>query len=335
MKKTVLLALLVIGVLVLFFANVVWGAVHIPGAEVWNFVTGKCGEESDSCVILGFRLSQAFVALWAGAALAVGGLLLQTLFSNPLADASVLGIHSGASVGASLVVLLWGGGMVSLPFSGNLLLVLMAFVGAMGVIFCLVLFSSVVRSNSLLLIAGLMLGYVLSSVISLLCYLSSADGLQAFFAWGMGSFSNVTVSQLPLFSIAVVVGLLWAFLLIKPLNALLVGENYARNLGVSIRRTRLYILCAVGWFSAVVTAFCGPIAFVGLAVPHFARMLFRTTNHVVLLPATALLGAGLSLVCNLLCATICDVQLPLNVVTPFFGVPVVLYIMVSYRKANQ
>ena len=335
MKKTVLFAFLAMGVLMLFVANVVWGAIHIPCMEIWNVVTGKGVDEFDSYVILGFRLSQAFVALWAGAALAVGGLLLQTLFSNPLADASVLGIHSGASVGASLVVLLWGGGMASLPFSGNLLLVLMAFAGAMGVIFCLVVFSSVVRSNSLLLIVGLMLGYVLSSVISLLCYLSSASGLQAFFAWGMGSFSNVTDSQLPLFSIAVVVGLLSSFLLIKPLNALLVGENYARNLGVSIRRTRLCILCIVGWFSAVVTAFCGPIAFIGLAVPHFARMLFRTTNHVVLLPATLLLGAGLSLVCNLLCSVLCDMQLPLNVVTPFFGVPVVLYILVSYRKTNQ
>lgn len=337
-KETAYSILCILAVALLFLANLFWGAVRIPASEVWHILWGaEAGKASWEYIVLDNRLPQACTALLCGCALAASGLILQTCFKNPLADPSILGINSGASMGVAVVILFMGGSLTTdlISLNGFLLTVAAALGGAMLIIALLLFLSSILRNNMMLLITGIMISYLTSSSIALLNYQASADGVFTYMIWGLGSFGNVSLGQLPAFSALLLAGLTGALLLIKPLNALLLGERYAENLGIPIKRTRNMLLWVTGLLTATTTAFCGPISFIGLAVPHLARILLRTAQHQYLMPTTILLGGALSLVCNLLCNLPgTSGSLPLNVVTPIIGAPTVIYIILKQRNNN-
>lgn len=329
------ISLLLLLIVLLLVANLLVGSVAIPAGEVLRILMGEdAGRESWHYIVWEARLPQALTALLAGSALAVCGLLLQTAFRNPLAGASVLGVNSGAGLGVAVVMLLLGGSITAagFSFSGFFSILLGAFAGAMAVMALILFFSTLVRSHVMLLIIGLMVGYLVSSVVSLLNFLATAEGVQSYMVWGMGNFGGVSLRQMPAFAAVVLLGLAGALLLIKPLNALLLGERYAENLGVRVRRVRHALLAVVGVLTAVTTAFCGPVLFIDLAVPHIARLLLGTANHRILLPATLLAGGAVALACNLVCLLPGEAGLiPLNAVTPLIGAPIVIYVIVSQR----
>ena len=327
--RLILLALLTF---LLFLANIFFGAIDIPFSEVWGILTGSgSADEALTYIVIGTRLPQAVTALLAGAALASSGLMLQTVFRNPLAGPSILGITSGASLGVALVLLLFGG-MITIgseSIGGNLAVTVGALAGSFLVMGMLIGLSARIRSNLTLLIAGMMTGYLASSLVTLLSSISTARGIQSYIMWGMGTFAGVSMERLPWFAILTLTGLLLSMLLAKPLNLLLLGDNYAANLGVNVNRVRHMLLIATGLLSAVVTACCGPIGFIGLAMPHIARLLFRTDDHLVLMPATMLCGAVLALACNLASVLPDGNVIPINALTPLAGVPVVLYVILK------
>lgn len=336
MNKTGLpIALLCVLIALLFAANLLVGSVHIPAGEVLRILLGEdVGRESWRYIVLEARLPQAVTAMLAGSALSACGLLLQTAFRNPLAGASILGVNSGAGLGVAIVMLLLGGTFSAGAFSlsGFFSVLAGAMAGAMAVMALILFFSTLIRSSVMLLIIGMMVGYLASSAVSLLNFLSTAEGVQSYMVWGMGHFGGVPSEQLPAFVSVVLLGLAGALLLVKPLNALLLGERYAANLGVRVRRTRHMLLVVAGVLTAITTAFCGPILFIDLAVPHIARLLLSTANHRVLLPATMLAGAAVALACNLVCVLPGGAGLiPLNAVTPIVGAPIVIYVIVSQR----
>jgi iron complex transport system permease protein len=329
-NKSIICAGIAIIIIALFMCNLLYGSVSIPASQVVDILLGKSAEKTAwENIILYARLPQAVTALFAGAALAVCGLMLQTLFQNPLAGPSILGISNGADLGVAIVIL-YSGGIAVAGFS----IFIAAFMGAMAVLALIVYFSGKVKSNVLVLIIGMMISYLASSVISILNSYASSENIRFYVLWGMGSFSGVSVEQLPLYCTSISAGLLAAILLIKPLNALLLGDRYAANLGISILRTRISILLCTGLLTALVTAFCGPVSFIGLAVPHVARMVLGTSNQRLLLPATLLSGAAIALLCNLM--TLIPVGnnlLPLNAVTPLLGAPVIIYIILNKKNA--
>jgi len=311
-------------------ANIFFGGIHIPAAEVWSVLKGDIpGSEAITFIILHNRIPQLITAAFAGAALAVSGILLQTAFRNPLAGPSILGISSGASLGVALVTLFAGSSFAVGSFSagGAGTVMTAALIGALAVMALLIALSARIRNNIVLLITGILLGYLTSSLVTLLSSVSSANSLQAFMMWGMGTFGNVSMETLPIFTIATGCGLILAILLAKPLNILLLGDNYARNLGVNLTMVRNLLLLATGVLTAVVTAYCGPIAFIGLAIPHICRMIFRTDNHWILLPGVMLTGAVVCLACNLLSVATATTVIPINALTPLVGVPVILYVI--------
>lgn len=326
-------------ILLLFMANLLIGSVDIPPADVWHILTGgEGGKASWSFIVWESRLPQALTALLCGSSLAVCGLMLQTAFKNPLAGPSILGINSGASLGVAFVMLLFGGSVTAGTFSlsGFLSVLTGAFVGAMAIMALILFFSTLIKSNVMLLITGIMIGYIASSAISLLNFFATAEGVQSYIIWGMGNFGGVSLQQMPAFASVTLLGLAGALMLIKPLNALLLGERYAENLGVNIRRVRNWLLVVTGLLTAITTAFCGPVAFIGLAVPHVARMLLGTSNHHSLLPVTILSGGAVALLCNLICILPGDAGIiPLNAVTPIIGAPVIIYVIVSQRKSQH
>jgi iron complex transport system permease protein len=328
MKKAVLF--LLCSLLLLFVGNLLFGSVSIPAAEVWTIITGgEAEKESWRFIILESRLPQAITAILCGASLAVSGLLLQTSFRNPLAGPSILGITNGASLGVAIVMLIAGGTVAGT--GGNIAVVLGALIGSLSVIVLLLFLASVIHSNIMLLIVGIMVSFLVSSIVSLTYIFANADNVHAYVMWGMGSFSDVTTEQLPWFGSVSLLALLLAVTLVKPLNALLLGDDYAHNLGINIHRTRWMILLSTGLLTAIATAYCGPVAFLGLATPHIARLMLNTSNHLQVLPVTILTGAAMALACNLICI-IPPVMIPLNAVTPIFGVPVILYII--FRRAE-
>lgn len=271
-------------------------------------------------------------AVLCGGALAVSGLLLQTAFRNPLAGPGIFGVNSGAGLGVALVMLLFGGSLSvgSLQLSGFVAVLAAAFIGAMAVIALIFFFSTLVRSNVMLLIVGIMIGYIANSAISLLNFFATDEGVKSYMVWGMGSFGGVSMANMPVFAGVTVLGLVGAVLLIKPLNALMLGEGYAANLGINVLRVRNWLLIVTGLLSAVTTAFCGPVAFIGLAVPHIVRLLIVTDNHRILMPATILMGAVVGLLCNLVCFLPGESGvIPLNAVTPLIGAPVIIYVIVK------
>ena len=275
--------LLTILIVLLFLGGLIYGAVSIPLESVIDILLGKdIGRPAWQNIILQSRFPQAVTALLAGASLATSGLLLQTLFRNPLAGPSILGISDGANLGVAAIMLYFGGTLsmvTELPISGYLAVVIAAFAGAACILGLIIWFSAKVKNNVMLLIIGIMIGYMASSLISVLNYYASTDKVHAFVMWGLGNFSGVSLMQLPYFFFFTLAGLLLAILLIKPLNALLLGEMYAANLGIKIKRTRIGILFCTGLLTATTTAFCGPISFIGLAVPHIARLMLGSSNH--------------------------------------------------------
>ena len=331
MTRFVILLLLTV---VLFMANIFFGAIDIPFGDVVSALKGNIAYDNPiGFIVLGSRLPQAVTALLAGAGLAVGGLLLQTAFRNPRAGPSILGVSSGASLGVALIMLLLGGGFSigGWSWGGRVAVVTGAFAGSLSIMGILMLLSAVVRSDLMLLITGIMIGYLTSSVVTLLSSLTTAQGLQGFVMWGMGTFGDVSGDQLPWFAAITAIGLLMSMLLAKPLNILLLGENYARNLGVRVMLVRNSLLFTTGILTAVITAYCGPVAFIGMAVPHMARMYFRTDNHWVLLPSTMLIGGIMALACNVVSTIPESNIIPINALTPVAGVPVILYVLLKRR----
>ena len=336
MKRNILLFIgLAVSILFLFGLNLITGSVQIPFADVLDILCGRfMGKESWQYIILENRLPQTLTAILCGASLSVCGLMLQTAFRNPLAGPDVFGISSGAGLGVALVMLLLGGTVSISMFtvSGFLAILTAAFVGAIAVTALILFLSTMVRNSVLLLIVGIMVGYVSSSAVSLLNFFASEEGVKSYMVWGMGNFGGVSMSHIPLFSVLCLMGIGVSFLLIKPLNILLLGPQYAESLGVSTRQLRNILLVVVGLLTAITTAFCGPISFIGLAIPHIARLLFRTENHQVLLPGIVLSGAAIALLCNFICYLPGEAGIiPLNAVTPLIGAPVIIYVIVQRR----
>lgn len=334
-KAMIYMVTMIVAIALLFFISLAIGSIHIPFVDVMTILLDNEGgvvEDSLRYIVLESRLPQAITALTAGMALSVSGLLLQTTFRNPLAGPDVFGISSGASLAVALVMLVSGGifSVGTFAFGGFTAILLSAFLGAMIVISIISSFSAIVRSHVVLLIIGIMLGYLASSAISLLNFFSSSEGVKSFLVWGMGSYGNVTMHEVGWLLGLTIVGLLASLLMVKPLNALLLGEQYAMSLGFDVKRMRLYLLLITGFLTAVVTAFCGPIAFIGLITPHLARLLLSTDNHRLLLPFTMLMGGLVSLFCNLLCNLPSENGvLPINVITPLMGAPVIIYILLK------
>lgn len=338
-RKKNIFVILGVGILLLFALNLLSGSVQIPLTDVVSILfTPNTSSEINptwSYIILETRLPQALTALLCGGALAVTGLMLQTAFRNPLAGPDVFGINSGAGLGVAIVMLWLGGSVTTEMFSvsGFVAVLLAAFIGAMLVTGLIFFFSTLVRNNVMLLIIGIMVGYVSSSAIELLNFFSTEEGVKSYAVWGMGDFGGVSMQNMPVFASITVVGLLLAIMLIKPLNALLLGEEYAESLGINTRRTRNLLLIITGILTAITTAFCGPISFIGLATPHIARLILGTQNHTRLLPATILCGSAIALLCNILCNLPGDAGIiPLNAVTPLIGAPVIIYVLVKTKR---
>lgn len=323
-------------ILLLFMANLLVGSVSIPAGDVFRILIGEeAAKPSWHFIIWQSRLPQALTAMLCGGSLAVCGLMLQTVLKNPLAGPSILGIDAGASLGVALVMLAFGGSITTATFSlsGFLSIFVGAFTGAMAIMALILFFSTLIRSSVMLLITGIMVGYIASSAISLLNFFATEEGVQSYLIWGLGNFGGVSMQQMPAFASVVLLGLLCSILLIKPLNAFLLGENYAENLGVNTWRVRNYLLVITGLLTAITTAFCGPIAFIGLAVPHVARLILGTENHKSLLPVTILTGSVIALLCNLICVLPGENGIiPLNAVTPVVGAPVIIYVIMHTRK---
>lgn len=340
MKRPVAFYMLLImaSIFLFFFLNLVLGSVSIPLRAVWNILWGR-GNESViwQNIIWKSRVPQALTALVAGAGLSVSGLQMQTVFRNPLAGPSVLGISSGASMGVAFVVLLSGslGGVAlsKLGFMGEIALTIAAIAGSLSIMALIVFVSQKVRGNVTLLIIGVMIGYIANAVIGVLKFFSVEEDIRAYVIWGLGSFARVSGDQMTLFICIMVVLLPLSFLLVKTLNLLLLGDAYARNLGLNIKRARLLVITCSGVLVAIVTAYCGPIIFLGLAVPHLCRGMFRTSDHRILMPASLLAGASLALVCNLIARMPgFEGALPVNSVTALVGAPVVMSVLFNKRR---
>lgn len=320
----------------LFMAGLMTGSVSIPCSAVWRVLIGEDEGVSESWrfIILESRLPQMVTAMLSGACLATAGLMMQTVFRNPLAGPDVFGINGGAGLGVALVMLLAGGSVTlgTLGVTGNVAILAAAFAGAMAVMAIILFSSTLVRDGVMLLVIGIMVGYLSSSVVTLLNYSATEQGIRSFMLWGMGSLDGVTPSFLPLYVTITLAALVLSLLMVKPLNLLSLGDNYARNLGLNTRRARNYALLLTGLLTAVVTAYCGPIAFIGLAVPHIARLLTVTDDMRRLLPITMLTGAVVTMACHLLCFVPGEAGLlPLNAVTPLIGAPVIIYVIIRKR----
>ena len=324
--------ILAVVMLLLFAANIIFGAIDIPLSDIISIVCGGEAEKTSwKFIILESRTPQALTALLSGAALATSGLMLQTAFRNPLADPSIFGISSGAGLGVALVVLLFGGSIMAGTYSitGFAAILGSAFLGAMGVMFLIFILSSIIRNSVMLLIAGIMIGYIASSAISLLNFFATEEGVKSYLVWGLGNFGGVSLSQMPLFAIVCLAGLAGAVMLIKPLNIMMLGDRYAQNLGINIIAVRNWLVIITGLLTAIVTAYCGPISFIGLAVPHIARLTAKTDNQMMLIPTTIIMGSIVALTCNLLCILPANGIIPINAVTPIIGAPVIIYLIIK------
>lgn len=320
--------------LVLLLANLFYGSVSIPAADVFAALIGDECNEVWRVIVVDTRLPQAVTALFAGSSIAVAGLVLQTLFNNPLAGPEVLGINSGAGLGVAVVMLLAQGTVFASAAGlyGYLVLLAGAFIGAMLVMSLILLLSSMFRNKLYLLIAGVAVSFLFSSAISILNYFATSEGVHSYIIWGMGNFGGVSLEQLPMFVLPLVLLLLVAVLRIKSLNVLLLGDDYAHNLGIDVMTARVVLLAVTGLIVAVVTAFCGPVTFLGLAVPHIARLMLKTSNHNYLLPATMIIGASVALLCNIICQLPGESGLmPLGAITPLIGAPVIMYVLLKNR----
>ena len=347
MKRTALyLLLLAVSIVILLIVNLLLGSVKIPAADVCRILFSQLSTLNSQLsteneiwrnIIFSSRLPQALTAIVAGAGLAVSGLQMQTVFRNPLAGPSVLGISNGSALGVAFVVLLSGklGGVAlsRLGYLGDAAMSVAAIIGAMSVMLLILWVSQKVRGNVTLLIIGVMIGYLANAIIGVLKFLAPEEDVKSFVVWGLGSFSRVSGDEMMLFIGLMCVLLPLTYLLVKPMNLLLLGDRYAANLGLNIRRSRMLVIVSSGMLVAIVTAYCGPIMFIGLAVPHLARALFRTSDHRILMPATALCGSVLALVCNIIARMPgFEGALPVNSVTALVGAPVIAMVLFHKRK---
>ena len=328
-RPALLFALLILATAALFTADLAVGSVALSPGEVWQALTGRAADPTVGDIVLKIRLLKAITALVAGAALAASGLEMQTLFRNPLAGPYVLGVSSGAGLGVAVFLL----GAPMLGIAGHSLLRWLGIVGAawLGSALMLALVLAVsrrIKDIMVILILGMMLGSGIGAVVEILQYLSTETALKAFVVWTMGSLGDITAGQLTVLLPVVLAGLVLAVAAIKPLNLLLLGENYARTMGLDIRRTRTLLVVSTVLLAGTVTAFCGPIGFVGLAVPHLARMLFHSADHRILMPASMLAGAALLLGCDLASKLL---ALPVNTITALTGIPVVIIVVLRNR----
>jgi len=341
MKRTLPLMLaLIVGIIVMVIVNLFIGTIKIPVSSICSILMGQ-GSDSEiwTNIILSSRLPQVLTAIAAGAGLAVSGLMMQTIFHNPLAGPSILGISNGASLGVAFVILLSGqiGGVAlsTLGYLGDAAVTMAAIIGSVAVMMLIVWISGVVKGNVTLLIIGVMIGYLATAIIGVMKFLSPEEDVKAFVVWGLGSFSRVSGNHMILFVVIMCILTPLSFLFAKPLNAMLLGDRYAANLGLDVKRMRTYIILCSGTLVAVVTAYCGPIMFIGMAVPHLARGLFRTSDHWRLMPATALCGALLALVCNIIArAPGFDGAMPVNSVTALIGAPIIIAVLFRRHKTN-
>ena len=332
-KHFIFLSVLLI---VLFFLNISFGSVSIPFKDILNtFIGNGASRYSWQTIIIDFRLPKAITAVLVGSGLSICGLLMQTLFRNPLAGPFVLGISSGASLGVAILILgssVFGGFLLTSSVS-NWSLPIAASIGAFLVLSAVIIAASKVRNTMSILIIGLMFGSLTSAVISVLAYFSEADQIQQYLFWSFGSLGNLSWNEILVFAIIYSVGILGTISVIKPLNSFLLGENYAKSLGINVKKSRNIILLITSILTGVITAFSGPIAFVGLAVPHIARMLFTSSNHKILLPAVAIIGAIVLLICDSIAQLpTSDYTLPINAITSLIGAPVVIWLLVRKRK---
>ena len=335
-RNTILFSLLFIGLIVLFFVNISLGSITIPFKEVYTSLTG--GQSSKSTweyIIINYRLPKAITAVLVGMGLSISGLLMQTLFRNPLAGPYVLGLSSGASLGVAFVLL--GASLLPSFLAGILLspygIVLASTLGSSTVLLLVLLVSQQLRDTMAILIIGLMFGSFTSALVGVLTYFSSAEQLQKFTFWSMGNLGNLSWSSIIILSICVLLGLFLSLLSIKPLNALLLGENYAKSMGLNFRKARLIIILATSILAGSITAYAGPIAFIGLAVPHIAKLVFQTSNHTVLYWSTLLFGAAIMLICDVVSQMPgMEITLPINAITSILGAPVVIWLLVRKRS---
>ncbi len=314
---------------VLAFLGLCLGSVHVPFAQVWRLLLSAEDDGPLGVIVRQVRFPQVVTAAVSGAGLAASGLVMQTIFRNPLAGPSVLGISSGASLGVALVMLatpLWS----MLPVPREVLVIGASFTGAMAILLLIVLADRRVGDSVTLLIVGLMVGYLCSAMISVLQTAGMAQAVKSYVVWGMGTFSAVRPDRLLWLVVPVLIGLLACFALVKRLNALLLGEEYAASLGTDVATVRRLAILTTGLLAGTITAFCGPVAFLGLATPHVARAFVRTSDHAVLMPSSILLGCALALGCDLLVrVSSTGVALPLNAVTSLLGAPVVLWVLLG------
>lgn len=339
MKKNIIV-LTFIGVLILvfFFLNLILGTISIPPLSIWNILLSAEKEPIIwTNIIWKSRFPQAVTALVAGAGLSISGLQMQTLFRNPLAGPSELGISSGASLGVAFIILLSGNiagtALSSLNFFGEVAISVAAIIGAMSVMAIIITISQRVRGNVILLIIGVMIGYIATAIIGVLKFFSNDEDVRAYVIWGLGSFSKVSGNQVYTFACIMAILIPISFLLIKMLNLMLLGDGYARNLGLNIKKARLYVITSSCIITAIITAYCGPIVFLGLAVPHLCRSIFGTSDHRILMPAVTLTGALLALLCNLIARMPgFEGALPINSVTALIGAPIVISVLFGKRN---
>lgn len=333
------LLLLTAGMVILFMGNVALGSVQIPITDIISILfSGESENTAWIKIIENIRLPRAFTAILAGSALSVGGLMMQTLFRNPLAGPSVLGITAGASLGVAVVMLTAGTitsifAIQQLSSMGSWLIIGAASIGSAAVLFLILLISMRIRDSVTLLIIGLMIGNMTIALVSIWQYFSNPEQIRDYLIWTFGSLGGVTGEQLWILTPVVLVGSLIAFGLSKSLNGLLLGENYARSMGFSVKRSRLWIIISTSLLAGGVTAFCGPIGFVGVAVPHLTRSLLNTNEHRILVPATLLMGAILMLACDIVAQVPgSSTTLPISAVTSMVGSPVVIWVIIKRKN---
>ena len=332
-KQFIILSVVLI---ILFFLNISFGSVSIPFKDIFNSIFGgNVTKESWQTIILQFRLPKAITAVLVGSGLSICGLLMQTLFRNPLAGPFVLGISSGASLGVAILILgssVFGGFFLTNSVS-NWSLPIAASLGAFLVLSAVIIAANKVRNTMSILIIGLMFGSLTAAVISVLAYFSEADQIQQYLFWSFGSLGNLSWKELWVFILIYCVGILGTISIIKPLNSYLLGENYAKSLGINIKKSRYIILLITSLLTGVITAFSGPIAFIGLAIPHISRLIFSSSNHKILLPAVAIIGAIVVLICDIIAQLpTSEFTLPINAITSIFGAPIVIWLLIRKKR---
>jgi len=335
-RNTFFFVFLIFGLGLLFILNISLGSVSIPAKEVFESLSGgKASKDTWEYIIINYRLPKAITAVLVGMGLSVSGLLMQTLFRNPLAGPYVLGLSSGASLGVAFVIL----GSAFLPaFLASFLvssygIILASCLGSFLVLLAVLLVSQKLRDTMAILIVGLMFGSFTTAIVGVLTYFSTAEQLQKFTFWSLGNLGNISWTSIGILAICVFIGLLLSIFSIKPLNALLLGENYARSLGLDYNKTRLVIIFATSILAGSITAFAGPIAFIGLAVPHISKLVFQTSNHTILFWATLFFGAAIMLICDIFSQFPgTDLTLPINAITSIIGAPVVVWLLLGKRK---